>query len=630
MLIGSTRLAIVCAQHLIEQGHRLIVALPLDSAFANWCQARSIPCAADLDALNAVLDASRPDWLFSAVNSLILPPNLIAKVRQAFNYHDAPLPRYAGTHATSWAILQQENHYAVTWHQVAATVDAGGIAVQTAVAIESVDTALTLNLKCVDAAVHGFKELLTLLGAGPVALIEQDLSHRSFFGRWRRPNAMGLLCWTDSAEQMDALVRALDFGAPYDNPLGKAKLLIKDEVFVVERLHVGPSRSTATPGTVLAMAAQFIRIATGSLDVEIRALSTLEGVNVVLAELCERLAVQVGSALPVLEAGTADCLTDLHQALAPFESRWAQRLAKCQPTQAPPILKASSGKESPTQLLASAWLPLEQTGPGSNAHAIMAAFLAVLSRMTAETEIHVGLRRSALPFDALKASPWSQRLVADVLPLNVRVDPQVSFIELIAEVQQACEQLHLDQTYCRDLFVRYPAIGAGSAVARQGWSFEIEVVSDEAATDREQVTAGNSAARLQVDEQGHQIRWVYDASIWDIEALLRLGAYVQELLHNASSFERGMQRVPELDILPPQEREQLLVGFNQTEVPYPEGLVHELFEAQVRHHPEATAVVCGQASLSYGELNQRANQVAHRLIELGVQPDDRVAICVQR
>lgn len=85
-----------------------------------------------------------------------------------------------------------------------------------------------------------------------------------------------------------------------------------------------------------------------------------------------------------------------------------------------------------------------------------------------------------------------------------------------------------------------------------------------------------------------------------------------------------------MNILPAQEREQLLVGFNQTEVAYPEGLVHELFEEQVRLNPEATAVVYGDASLSYAELNLRANQIAHRLIALGVKPDDRVAICVQR
>ncbi|MCG1020028.1 AMP-binding protein, partial [Mycetohabitans sp. B4] len=55
-----------------------------------------------------------------------------------------------------------------------------------------------------------------------------------------------------------------------------------------------------------------------------------------------------------------------------------------------------------------------------------------------------------------------------------------------------------------------------------------------------------------------------------------------------------------------------------------------VFEAQVERMPEATALVYENQTLSYAELNARANRLAHQLIELGVQPDARVAICVQR
>ena len=58
--------------------------------------------------------------------------------------------------------------------------------------------------------------------------------------------------------------------------------------------------------------------------------------------------------------------------------------------------------------------------------------------------------------------------------------------------------------------------------------------------------------------------------------------------------------------------------------------VHELFEEQVAKTPEATAVVFEEDELSYAELNRRANQLAHYLRELGVKPDARVAICVER
>ncbi|TRB10628.1 AMP-binding protein, partial [Rhizobium rhizogenes] len=74
-------------------------------------------------------------------------------------------------------------------------------------------------------------------------------------------------------------------------------------------------------------------------------------------------------------------------------------------------------------------------------------------------------------------------------------------------------------------------------------------------------------------------------------------------------------------ILPPQERELLLETWNRTEADYPSDLcVHQLFEAQVRRAPEATAVIYEDQSFSYDDLNARANQLAHHLIDLGVKP----------
>jgi amino acid adenylation domain-containing protein len=89
--------------------------------------------------------------------------------------------------------------------------------------------------------------------------------------------------------------------------------------------------------------------------------------------------------------------------------------------------------------------------------------------------------------------------------------------------------------------------------------------------------------------------------------------------------------VDALPLLPAAERRQLLRAFNATEAPYPQdACIHELFEQQVAATPDAVAVVYENESLTYAELNVRANRLAHALIGLGVQPDDRVAICVER
>src|SRR5262249_51178208 len=86
-----------------------------------------------------------------------------------------------------------------------------------------------------------------------------------------------------------------------------------------------------------------------------------------------------------------------------------------------------------------------------------------------------------------------------------------------------------------------------------------------------------------------------------------------------------------LEVLPESERHQLLYEWNETKAEYPsEACIRELCEARVEKTPEATAVVFEDASLSYAELNRRSNRLAHYLRGLGVGPDARVGICVER
>ncbi|WP_457811679.1 AMP-binding protein [Sinorhizobium meliloti] len=113
----------------------------------------------------------------------------------------------------------------------------------------------------------------------------------------------------------------------------------------------------------------------------------------------------------------------------------------------------------------------------------------------------------------------------------------------------------------------------------------------------------------------------------------RVCGYMQQVLEQlAEALEHAPNRpVRDLDILPAAERTYLLEDLNRTAADYPsERCIHELFEQQVRRAPEAVALVHEEERLSYGELNARANRLAHHLIALGVRPDQPVAICLER
>ena len=117
-----------------------------------------------------------------------------------------------------------------------------------------------------------------------------------------------------------------------------------------------------------------------------------------------------------------------------------------------------------------------------------------------------------------------------------------------------------------------------------------------------------------------------------IDPQRQLGYLLTTLAALSAALAHEPQRpVLSLPVLPEGERNQVLVAFNATRAAVPaEGLVHRLFEAQVARTPEAVAVVCDDITLSYAALNRRANRLAHRLMALGVRPDDRVAVCLPR
>ncbi|MBD2790297.1 amino acid adenylation domain-containing protein, partial [Xenorhabdus sp. DI] len=134
---------------------------------------------------------------------------------------------------------------------------------------------------------------------------------------------------------------------------------------------------------------------------------------------------------------------------------------------------------------------------------------------------------------------------------------------------------------------------------------------------------------LSESENGLEGDLGYATDLFDTATAERMVVYFTHTLTAMVADET--QRIATLPMLPASERQQLLVDFNATQADFPQdALIHSLFEAQAAQQPEATAVVFEEQTLSYGELNHRANQLAHHLIALGVRPDDRVAICAER
>jgi natural product biosynthesis luciferase-like monooxygenase protein/amino acid adenylation domain-containing protein/FkbM family methyltransferase len=121
----------------------------------------------------------------------------------------------------------------------------------------------------------------------------------------------------------------------------------------------------------------------------------------------------------------------------------------------------------------------------------------------------------------------------------------------------------------------------------------------------------------------------YNTDLFDDDTIARMVGHLQTLLEGIVA--NPDRQLSDLPLLTPPEQHQILVEWNDTQVDYPiESCLHHLFELQVQKTPDAIAVVFEGEQLSYHQLNQRANQLAHYLQKLGVEPEVRVGICVER
>lgn len=290
VLVGESNLLARCAEVLADRGHHLAAIITTDSAIPNGANVhRSIA-----EARQSLTE--QPDLLFSIVNRSVLSADDIALPKVAsINYHDSPLPAYAGVNAPSWAILQGETDHGVTWHLMSGEVDGGDLLVQRRFAIVEEETALSLSAKCFEHAVDSFGELLDQLEAGTLRGTAQDVSKRTVFAKSRRLPRQGIIRWTDTGAEISRFVRAAQLG-PYENDFGLSKILLSEgTIVVVAKAAVMRERTNSAAGAIIEADRHHLQVAAGD-----GAVLKLEGLTLADGQTFEPDPALKGAVLPLL------------------------------------------------------------------------------------------------------------------------------------------------------------------------------------------------------------------------------------------------------------------------------------------------------------------------------------------
>jgi amino acid adenylation domain-containing protein len=620
-IVGEGTLPIQCGDLLQRRGHQIRSVISPDSAVRAWASERGIDAAEPELGWSALVGAAAFDYLFSIVNFHIIPADVLARPRLgAINFHDGPLPRYAGSYATSWAIANGETQHGICWHAMTDLVDGGDILAQRFVPIDDGDTAVMLNAKCYQAAVVAFEGLIAELAAGVEKQIPQDLSRRTYFSRSTRPPAAAVLSWQEAPATLCALVRALNFGQ-YPNPLGSPKVLVGNEYVVVGDAHPASSASSAAPGSVIRVDDEIVTVATVGGDVALRRWTTLDGRELRAADLVERYDIRVGRCLPSLTAEEADALSTWYGAAAKHERFWIDVLQHVDPIVLPMAKASQSSNEEPRRRLLS--IPesltrrLYRAYPStSRLDCVLTAFAVYASRISGVDDFTIGWRHDNWPDTRVVCN-----LAASLVPLRFTLSLEQSFGAALEAVASSRRRTRRRGTFSRDIVLRTPALHArrGDLTTCRPWS----VVLDETAS-----RSGVRGAQFGLCVSADDVELQYDADACDDEQAASVHGHVLAILAAAADTDRP---IGELSIFESAARHRVLVEWNQTRRDYPAGsTAADLFEAQVDRTPDAIAAGFEGQTLTYRELNRRADDIAYRLRGLSVEPGVLVGVCAER
>ncbi|MFM2072971.1 MAG: hypothetical protein RLZZ623_3235, partial [Actinomycetota bacterium] len=626
-LVGADSLLIECGELLRSRGHEIVAVAAGSAKVAEWARSHGLPVVvvddgADNSAWVAALAQHQFEWLFAITHLAILPDSVLAlPTAGAVNFHDGPLPNYAGLNAPAWALLNGEPTYGISWHEITSGIDEGDLFKQELFEVATSETSLSLNTRNFEVAIDSFGVLVDEIAAGRVVRTPQDLSSpRVTYRRSDRPEALCMLDWRRPAVELDRLVRALDFG-PYANPLGSPTIAAGDVVFVVKRVELrsdGGAGDEGEPGEVLDVDGELV-IATGDGSIALQVLETRFGAAVSIADAIAAMGVQVGTVLPLLDDASAANLTELGRKFARNERFFTSRLANLAPVElpwasTPPVDHVAEYNSVAVRV------PLALSDGARGPADLLAAFGVTLARLSGTSSFHVALIDSAEP-----SSIEATRLVSAQVPLAFQLDLDSGFTAAASATNHELSMLRDRGGFLVDLVGREPELRRVPELAA-GRIAPIAARIEAAGGSSVALPGAGVVLELTIG-QACFVR--YDTALVAAADARRFVDCLEAVM--ASVAADAEAPIATVDLLGPSAREQILGRWNDTSVDYDhEACIHHLFEAQVDRAPDATALVFEGTSITYRALDQRANQVAAHLRTLGVGPDAMVGVHVER
>ena len=572
-VIGDTGLVPACCEVLLAKDFHIFGVFSEDRQVLNWAEKHRIPChPPGKEPFRSVLKRVPFDFLFSIVNSHVIPEDVISLPRKdAVNYHDAFLPRYAGLNASAWAVINREKRHGITWHSVVKEMDAGDIYIQREIPVAEDETAVQLSLKCSEACPATLEKLAQRLLENKLDRTAQDPSQRTCYAMNDRPFAGAVLDFNKRTEDISALVRGLDFG-DYDNDLATPKFIHSGTVCYFKKMRTMDQEGPAAPGTVTASDGTGISVAVKNGTVRLEGLLDWSGKEYSAADI------GLGENLSCNGPEREKLHREYHLA-SQNEMYWTRVMKRLEE----PVVPLHGWEDLPT---GNSRMMLE--GDETDSASLFAMFFARLCNK-ASLYIPVRLTREA-------STGLPSGFLLEYLPLQVLVDPEKNSDLNLDNIKNQLEKLLAKSKCPGDILLRRK---------------EVEYFT-------------RFSPALEIDHEGK----VYLCNCGEEQSgmlLKRFRVFKENYLKNRT------RPLGNISLLSVDEFNKIVREWNNTDRAYPiDRSYAEAFSGNLPKYRELTAVISDGRNMTYGELDACSSRLAVYLRSNGASQGDVVGICARR
>lgn len=577
VVIGETRLCIQCAEILFESRWKIIYVVSNDDTVITWARSNFIPVLPSTQ-LNTI-EAKEPFYLFSIINPYLISRSFLEnkKLLWALNYHDSPLPAYAGINSTTWSIINNEKQHGVTIHKIEAGADTGDIVAQLIIPINKDETAVSLNLKCSEHLLSLFRKVIAAIESDKLIFTRQDLTNRSYYGLKNLPTNYGIINGIKDINIIDRLNRGLTFGDGYDNPVSTTKVFLKDNFYIVENFNkaVLTKNRALAKGTILFNTVRDIYGNKTDLKITYK--------DVLNNHLLSNEDLQLLADIKVQERKCRQQILEFFKSHSDASLKIFDFSAN-----------SLNNRHYKKKIIFTESITVSE---------LLYLTCFILIRFFRENFVVSLYSTKDNSLLSLKNLVETRGFIA--LQKNLLDGSFSKLRKYLINCQANCHPVTKDFGYRYHLqLLTDIAITLGDIASTDSHRLVIKI------KNRKIEFCGDVAYQLQLD-----------SIIAAIKTISTKKARKQLLTADLKHF----------NILNKQQYKKIVYDWNNTEQEYPhDKTIHQLFEEQILKTPNNIAVVYGDKKLTYRELNEKANQLARYLQDCGVNSSELVAICLGR